>query len=648
MAERVETELIVKAISQGFAGVRKDIENLGKAGKGAGEDFKGANRSLGDMVQTIGRVQAGALVMAGVFKEAFDLAKEGAAIQRTSLQLDRLAATIGTTAESITTKLSAATRGMISDAQLAASATQIISLGLGKTEDEVVRLATVVGRLGLDMNQVILTFANNSVMRLDALGLAVDDVRARAAAFEAQGFDANKAFDTAVLEALEEKLKVLGGGVDDNAAIFARFETQIKNVSDAFKTWLADGLTPVLAALSGTNARVFDGIIEGQRAAAESLEDYIETGQRLSEVGSIWLGLGVVVSGNERAHHAALTRVAQDIANASGSFEEFERAFDSAFDRNARYNIMGLSGDLREFYDNAALVRRLGDALDNAYQPAASRAATATAQLAAAAEDSGIAIRDGTGAVAGWVGMMQMLGTGTSTAALSARELAGATYEVRDAAAESLPEVKTAWDEVFGATDAAKGLLEEYKGLLTGAETAEQKLAIVNLAEAWGIVTKEEAEANRTLIEMEETHNRVVNNMAVVLRTNLAGGWNDAWGAMNSYRNLLLELEGINPPTPGGAYPGGAYPGGGSPPPGGTGGSGDNTGSYGGPPPGAVPPPMPGGTGGYGGPGGNAPQAAQTNGNTATYNIYVNGQMAAQIQGRMTAGTLAAQIGVRG
>ena len=106
-------------------------------------------------------------------------------------------------------KLREATGGMMSDAALMESAAGIMSLGLAKTEDGVVRLATVVGELGWDMQQVILTMANNSKMRLDALGLSVEDVTERAKKLQDAGMSMDQAFDMAVIEAGEAKIKLL-------------------------------------------------------------------------------------------------------------------------------------------------------------------------------------------------------------------------------------------------------------------------------------------------------------------------------------------------------------------------------------------------------------------------------------------------------
>jgi hypothetical protein len=125
-------------------------------------------------------------------------------------RFERLADSIGSSGDALMGRLQEATNGMMTSAQLMESATGIMSLGLGKTEDQTVRLATVVGKLGWDMQQVILTFANNSKMRLDALGLSVEDVTQRAKELEKQGYSTDAAFDMAVIEAGEAKIELLG------------------------------------------------------------------------------------------------------------------------------------------------------------------------------------------------------------------------------------------------------------------------------------------------------------------------------------------------------------------------------------------------------------------------------------------------------
>jgi len=137
-------------------------------------------------------------------------------------------------------KLREATKGMISDAELMASASGIVSLKLADNEEQVVRLATVVGTLGWDMQQVILTFANLSTMRLDALGLSVDEVKAKQKELEEQGLSTAAAFKEAVIQAGEARLEV--GGVSDAEQSFKRAEAAVTN----FKNAVLESITTTL------------------------------------------------------------------------------------------------------------------------------------------------------------------------------------------------------------------------------------------------------------------------------------------------------------------------------------------------------------------------------------------------------------------
>lgn len=208
-----------------------------------------------------------------VFKKAFDMADAGAQLQRTEDRFERLAGTIESSGDSLLEKLKEVTGGITSDATLMGSAVDIIGLKLATTEEETLRLVNVVTKLGLDMQQLIMTFANDSEKRLDQLGLAIDDVRGKADEFERQGFDAGKAFDMAVLVALEERLETLGGGVKDNATAVAEFKASIENATNSVKVWMAEGLVPWLNLIQGDYADAL------QRAVATNLEQASSLGE---------------------------------------------------------------------------------------------------------------------------------------------------------------------------------------------------------------------------------------------------------------------------------------------------------------------------------------------------------------------------------
>jgi hypothetical protein len=81
------------------------------------------------------------------------------------------------------------------------------------------------------MQQVILTFANLSTMRLDALGLSVEEVKNKQKELMDQGMSTAAAFKEAVIQAGEARLEV--GGVSDAEAAFKRAEAAATNFKNS-------------------------------------------------------------------------------------------------------------------------------------------------------------------------------------------------------------------------------------------------------------------------------------------------------------------------------------------------------------------------------------------------------------------------------
>lgn len=264
--------------------------DAGKQGKTGLLGFgKGLTEMQGKMVEF---TAAAALVGAGI-KKTYDAAKEGAQLELASQRFDNLTASIGSTSDAMLTKLSAGTAGMMSNADMIASASQIISLGLADNEDDVVSLATLVSQLGWDMNQVIMTFANNSKMRLDALGLSVTDVEQRAAALERQGYNTDKAFDLAVIQAGQAKLALLGSAADTDVGSMARAEAAIKNLSDSLKTRLVptfgDAADAVYYFLEGHNLLIDSLASHTSQVEASAMDwnTYAEEAIRAAEASGL-------------------------------------------------------------------------------------------------------------------------------------------------------------------------------------------------------------------------------------------------------------------------------------------------------------------------------------------------------------------------
>jgi len=195
-------------------------------------------------------------------QEAYQYVGEGAQM---SLAEDRFAAltrSVGTTSDALLGDLKIATRGTVSDFELMNGASQLLNLGLTKTAEETVRLGSVAGKLNWDMNVLGLTIANQSTMRLDALGLSMTDVQGRAEALRAQGMATDQAFKFAIIEAGEAKLQLLGDSADTAAGKLKILETNAANLSENFKSTFSEELITNVNDLAG-------GIFETQEGASQ-------------------------------------------------------------------------------------------------------------------------------------------------------------------------------------------------------------------------------------------------------------------------------------------------------------------------------------------------------------------------------------------
>lgn len=247
-ANREEIDLIVNAISQGFDKVSSEIKDTAKETEMAGDKAKQSSTKWTELNSALNVAQNAFGKVKRAAQFAYENISEGADLNLARTQFDNLSESIGTTSDSLLFDLKQATSGMVSDAELIVGATDIINLGLADTQEGTVRLATAVSTLGLDMQQVILTFANNSKARLDALGLSVEGVTTKAAELEAQGFQGD-AFDEAVLIGLEEKMELFGDAAETTAGQLQILESDWANLTNSLKQGAAEAVGPAIRAL---------------------------------------------------------------------------------------------------------------------------------------------------------------------------------------------------------------------------------------------------------------------------------------------------------------------------------------------------------------------------------------------------------------
>lgn len=224
-----DTEIRIRAVDAASATIR---------------NVAGALGGLDDAVTGLAKGAASFALdnLADAARAAWDALNEGAALEETQTRFAALAGSIGTTATALDSQMAEAAQGLMSHAQQMALASDAIGLGLADSADEAARVSVVVNELGWNMDALARTMATGSRAGVVALGLSLDEVRAKAEAYTAAGMAASEAFDLAVIEAGEEKLELYGGALDSTADKIQKLTVMWQDAVDAFKMEFASSV----------------------------------------------------------------------------------------------------------------------------------------------------------------------------------------------------------------------------------------------------------------------------------------------------------------------------------------------------------------------------------------------------------------------
>jgi len=226
--------------------VKQDIQGIKGAGEEGSNAVEGFGGALKGLVGKAALVTGAVVAVSAAMKEVYETAREGAELDYARDKFDALAESIGSTSTALLVDLRDATSGIVSDAELIEGAGQMMALGLAKTHDEVVRLATVAGELDMNMNQLVLTLTNQTTMRFDTLGVSVAGFDEKLQALKDTGMDVQSAFTEAFLQQAEEQIGRIGSVAESAVGGFKMMESGIKNIGDAAKANLLDVVAPAI------------------------------------------------------------------------------------------------------------------------------------------------------------------------------------------------------------------------------------------------------------------------------------------------------------------------------------------------------------------------------------------------------------------
>ena len=194
-----------------------------------------AKRGWSSMLPGITAIGIGLGGVAVAAKGAWSALEGGAALLEVEGRFNRLAESIGTTGDALSGQLNDGIGLLMTQADQMKMATDLMSLGLTNTADQTVRLSSVAGQLGMDLNQLVLTLTNKTTMRFDSLGVRVAGFDERLKALQATGMSVDAAFTEAFLQQAEQQIALVGDRSDTTAGQLDMLENAAKDAWNQFQ-----------------------------------------------------------------------------------------------------------------------------------------------------------------------------------------------------------------------------------------------------------------------------------------------------------------------------------------------------------------------------------------------------------------------------
>lgn len=268
--------------------VQRELEETGREGQDAGREVDAGMRRATDGATTL-KDGLRALATAGAIKAAAGFAEMALQEERAGKAFVSVSGGAQQAAANLQA-LEIATRGTMTQTQMLRQGAAILSLELANDAESLARVARNVDYLrdifGGTMQQFQLMMSNQSLERVDAFGLAIEDVTERAEDYADAGRDATDAFQLAILDAMDYKFQQLGGSVDDGAlaleqsrAAWQDFGATIGTVVAPTVTTLAQNFTELvtLTEQAAEEAGGLGGVLADAVVEAFDLFDIIPT-----------------------------------------------------------------------------------------------------------------------------------------------------------------------------------------------------------------------------------------------------------------------------------------------------------------------------------------------------------------------------------
>jgi hypothetical protein len=234
MNEQHNIRLVVETVLKDKGVLKKvaaDLNRLDKQQKKNNTSLRSLRSNYLAVAAALGAVYMGA-------KKTYKAINEGADQMFVESKFARWAQQLGTSADALMNDLIPAARGTASEFDIMNMALDLMSLGLAKNHGHVVRLSNVAVKLGMNMDQLVLTLTNKTIRRFDSLGISVDGFKERWSELKETMTDED-AFTQAFLEQAEKQLEITGEAADNIKGTYMGLEASWDNYANRVKQDLA-------------------------------------------------------------------------------------------------------------------------------------------------------------------------------------------------------------------------------------------------------------------------------------------------------------------------------------------------------------------------------------------------------------------------
>lgn len=305
MTIREILEIIINGINNA-TGAFKDVE---KSAGGMGKAVEGINDL---MIKT----SASVIAVAATMKKAFELGREGAAINQLNASFTMLLSTIGA-APDLLEELMAASKQTIDDEEIMAATTRMLAGTQGElaqsfaaASPKLMEMAKAANKLNPELGSTISLYEGISVgiknlmpRQLKQMGIVVDMSLEQAKYAESIGKTAEEltveeqqqALLNAVLEQSRTLLEQVGGNTDSATDSFDQLNTTVGELKDTILEGLAPALSRAAEALNlliTANEQIEDAILDHAGAVSETTstyEDYEAELRRAAEAAHLMI-----------------------------------------------------------------------------------------------------------------------------------------------------------------------------------------------------------------------------------------------------------------------------------------------------------------------------------------------------------------------